>query len=316
MIPDRPARPARGLEWITALLGVAYVAARLPLPFTLTDNLSNFPFHFAVALLACAVALALRGRRIAAVAAAALAVLPIAQVAPWYLGREAPAAAGAAPAVKLLVSNVYYGNRQHKRIQRLVAKEDPDVVGLVEIGTEWQRNLGKLRERYPFHYEVPDERFVGLGLYSRLPLANARTLRLPNSGLPAIAATVATPGGDVEIILVHLPSPTDAANLRRRNDQAARLARHLAALDKPTVVAGDFNMTMWNRGYRPLVGKAGFVNARAGYGVGPTWPAVWRLGVPIDHILANDGVRLDNFRVLPPVGSDHAPIAAEFSVRR
>jgi endonuclease/exonuclease/phosphatase (EEP) superfamily protein YafD len=119
----------------------------------------------------------------------------------------------------------------------------------------------------------------------------------------------------VEFILVHFPSPTDAALVRRRNHQAAMLARHVRALDKPTVVAGDFNMTMWNRGFRPLVQAGGLANARKGHGVGPTWPAPWRLGVPIDHILATQGVRLAEFRVLPAVGSDHLPIAAEFSIR-
>lgn len=302
--------------WITGLLGLAYLGARMPGPFTMLDNLSSFPFHFAAAFLACAAALAIRGRYLVALFAAGAALLPIAQVAPWYFGREAPAVVGSPPPASLLVSNVYYANRQYGRIWRLIKDEDPDIVGLVEIDLDWQSNLGKLRTSYPHFYEVPEERYVGLGLYSKLPLANARTLRLPESGLPAIAATVTTPGGDVEFILVHLPSPTDAALLRRRDQQAAKLARHVRALGKPTVVAGDFNMTMWSDGYRPLARDGGLANARAGYGVGPSWPALWRLGVPIDHILATDGVRLEDFRVLPPVGSDHLPVAARFALRR
>jgi len=292
------------------------VGSRFPGPFTALDNLANFPFHFAVAFLGCAMALALRGRRLAALAAAVAALPPIAQVAPWYVGREPGPGTDAGPSVKLLVSNVYYGNRQYGRIQRLIAKQGPDVVGLVEIDLDWQANLGKLRASYPHFYEVPDERFVGLGLYSRQPLANARTLILPGSGLPAIAATITTPGGEVEFILVHLPSPTDAELVRRRDQQAARVAQYVRALGKPTVVAGDFNMTMWNRGYHSLAKAGGLANARKGYGVGPTWPALWRLGVPIDHILATDGIRLADFRVLPGVGADHLPIAAEFSLRR
>lgn len=316
MIPDRPARPARGLEWITGLAGLAYVGARIPGPFALLDNLSNFPFHFAAAFLACAAALAIRGRRLPALAAGLAALLPVAQVAPWYFGRDAAAGVEAGGAVKLLVSNVYYGNRQHDRIQRLVAQEDPDVVGLIEVDARWRRNLDDLRRRYPYYYEVPDELYVGLGLYSRLPLARARTLYLPHYDLPAIEAAVATADGEVRIILVHLPSPIDAALVRRRNHQATELSRYVRAVDKPTIVAGDLNMTMWNRAYRPLEETGGLSNARAGYGVGPTWPAPWRIGVPIDHILATADIRLADFRVLPSVGSDHLPIAANFSVRR
>lgn len=292
------------------MLALAYAGARLPGPFVVLDNLSNFPFHFAAAFLACAAALALRGRRLAALAAAAVALLPVAQVAPWYIRREPAASGGSGTPVELLVSNVYYNNSQHDRIQRLIAREDPDVVGLIEVDAEWLRSLGELRRRYPHYYEVPEERFVGLGLYSRLPLADARTLRMPNSGMPAIAATLAMPGEDIEIILVHLPAPLDAALVRRRNSQAAKLARHVRELGRPTVIAGDFNLSMWNRGYRPMEATAGLVNARAGHGVGPTWPALWRLGVPIDHILATPGVKLSGFRVHHAIGSDHLPISA------
>jgi endonuclease/exonuclease/phosphatase (EEP) superfamily protein YafD len=267
-----------------------------------------------VAFLTCATALALRGRRVAAVTAAAAALLPVAQVAPWYFGGGPEPGRNAGPPIKLLIANVYYGNRQYDRIQRLIASEDPDVVGLVEIGGDWIRNLGELRRRYPYHHEVPDERYIGLGLYSRLPLENLRVMRVHGSGTPTIAATLAAPGNDVELILVHLPAPLDAANVRRRNRQAAELARHVRSLGRPTVVAGDLNMTMWNRGYRPLERDAGLVNARAGRGVGPSWPAVRRLGVPIDHILATPAVKLSGFKVLDAIGSDHLPISASLEL--
>ena len=84
---------------------------------------------------------------------------------------------------------------------------------------------------------------------------------------------------------------------------------------RPTVVAGDLNSTMWNAGYRPLREIARLHNARAGHGIGPTWPAISTLGVPIDHILATPDVGLRGFRVLRSVGSDHRPIAAEFALR-
>ena len=81
------------------------------------------------------------------------------------------------------------------------------------------------------------------------------------------------------------------------------------------MIAGDFNLTMWNAGYRPLTDVAELHNARKGHGVGPTWPSIWRLGVPIDHILGTQAVQFRNFRVLGAVGSDHLPVLAEFSRR-
>lgn len=307
---------ARTVEAGAVLLGLAFVGAQFPGPFALLDNLSNFPAHFGVAFLACAALLAWRGRRAFALAAAALAVLAFAPVVPWYLDGASDAPAASAPRLKFLVSNVYYSNRRFDRVRRLVIEENPDVVGLVEVSARWLRKLEPIRKRYPHHFEVPDDSHVGLALYSRLPITGARTLRLGDSSTPAIAATLAAPGGNVEILLVHPASPIDAAAIRRRNAQLTAIARHVRDADRPTLVAGDLNITMWNRGYRPLAELGGLRNARAGHGIGPTWPALGRLGVPIDHILATPDIELRDFRVLRAVGSDHRPIVSEFALRR
>lgn len=279
------------------------------------DNLSNFPAHFGVAFLACAALLAWRRRPMLAIGAAAAAILAFAPVLPWYLGSQAGTPAASSPHLKLLVSNVYCSNRKFDRIQQLVAEENPDVVGLVEVSERWLRKLKPLRERYPYHFEIPDELYVGLALYSRLPISDARAIRVGDRSTPAIAATLDTPDGQIEILLVHPASPVDSAAIRRRNAQILALAQHVRDTGRPTVLAGDLNITMWNDGYHPLDEIARLHNARAGHGVGPTWPAIARLGVPIDHVLATPDVSLRGFRVLGSVGSDHRPIAAEFALR-
>ena len=42
--------------------------------------------------------------------------------------------------------------------------------------------------------------------------------------------------------------------------------------------------------------------------------ALWPLGVPIDHVLTSPELRVHDFRVLDSIGSDHRPIAVEFSL--
>jgi endonuclease/exonuclease/phosphatase (EEP) superfamily protein YafD len=277
------------------------------------DNLSNFPVHFGFAFIACAFLLAAQRQFAWATGAVAAAALALAPVVPWYFGAEAAPADPARPWVKLLVSNVYIANPRRQLIQDLVAEVSPDVVGLVEVNSLWLRRLKPLRERYPYHFEVPDENYIGVALYSRLPLDNARVLQLPGEpSTPAVAATLKAPGGDVEIVLVHPNSPLTAQLIRRRNEQILALAEYVRAAGRPLVIAGDFNLSMWNAGYRPLADVAELHNARDGHGVGPTWPSLWRLGVPIDHILATPDVALRDFRVLRGVGSDHFPISAEF----
>ncbi len=295
-------------------LGVAYAAAQFAGQNAFLDNLSNFPVHFAAGFLASAAVLTALKSRAWALACAAAAALAIAPVVPWYFGPAAGPTDAARPQVKLLVSNVRLTNQQRDRLKRLVAQESPDVVGLIEVNSAWLRELQSLRSGYAHHFEVPSEGFAGFALYSRLPIEGARIMQVAGS-TPAIAAKLKTASGEIEIILAHPTSPLNAEFIRLRNEQLLALAQYVGAAQGPVVLAGDLNLTMWNRGYRPLADVGGLQNARDGHGVGPTWPYTGWLGVPIDHVLATPDVALRNFRVLDAIGSDHLPISAEFSLR-
>jgi endonuclease/exonuclease/phosphatase (EEP) superfamily protein YafD len=298
-----------------ALLSISFISAQFGDLHFLLDNLSNFPVHFAAGFLACATMLAKSGdRRLALVATTGLAIALV-PVVPWYFAGTTQVSQPGAISVKFFVSNVYFRNHRYGKLLRLIDREQPDVVGLVEVNSGWIRKFARLRALYPYHFEIPDEAAIGLALYSKLPLTHARMLRGGDAGTPAIAATMATADGEIEIILAHPLSPIDTEHVRRRNAQLHALGDYVGGLDRPVVVAGDLNATMWNRNYREFAERGGLHNARAGHGVGPTWPSVWPLGVPIDHILATESVRFRNFRVLEGIGSDHLPVSAEFSLR-
>lgn len=306
----------RAVRAFAILLALAFAGAQFPGPFAFLDNLSNFPAHFGAAFLACTALFAWRRRALPAFACGVLAALALVRVVPWYFGAEAAPADPARSWVRLFVSNVYSGNRHPRRLLALVRQEDPDVVGLVEVDSWWLRRLRPLREAYPHHYELPDEHYAGLAIYSRVPIEEVRSLALPGERAShAIAATLKTPGGDVELVLAHPMSPIGAEYIAKRNAQVVSIARDASAALTPLVLAGDLNLTMWNDAYRPLEEVAQLRNARQGHGIEPTWPALGPVGVPIDHVLGSPGVHLRNFRVLPGIGSDHFPVAAEFSAR-
>jgi endonuclease/exonuclease/phosphatase (EEP) superfamily protein YafD len=312
---------ASGLELLklarasAVVLGLTYAGASLAGRFAIFDNLSNFPVHFAAGFLAFAILFTALKSRSWALASCGAAALAFAPVVPWYFGPAAAPGDATRQFAKFLVSNVYVANDEHELLRQRIAEENPDLVGLVEVNSTWISKLESLRAGYPYHFEVPDERFVGLALYSRLPLSNPRVLDLGPPSTPAIAATVKTQTGELELILAHPVPPMNAEFIRQRNAQILSISRYVGTSGKPIVLAGDLNITMWNDGYRPLSETGGLQNARDGHGVGPTWPSVLPIGVPIDHILATRDVALREFRVLRSIGSDHLPISAEFSLR-
>ncbi len=280
----------------------------------LLDTLSNFRVHFAVVFLILAVVLSFAREFLwLAVSGIGLAV-NLVPVAPWYLHDAEQPVAAANPGIKVLESNVYLRNTEYERLEQLIKEEQPDVLGLVEVSSPWLERVPALHEDYPFRFEAPDDRYIGLALYSKLPLSDSRIIYFGESATPAIISTLHAPNGQVELILAHPMPPMNAAFAERRNAQLDDMAMYLRATRKPILLIADLNATMWNLHYRRFAEHSRLQNARAGYGIGPTWPAIPPLGIPIDHIMATAPSQLRNFRVHHSIGSDHLPISAEYSL--
>ena len=181
------------------------------------------PCTSGIGFLACAALFAALKSRSWALACCGAAALAFAPVVPWYFGQAAVPGDATRQFAKFFVSNVYFANGEHELLRQRIAEENPDLVGLVEVTSAWIGRLESLRADYPYHFEVPDERFVGLALYSRLPLADARVLDLGLTSTPAIAATVKTQAGEIELILAH---PMSAGERRvHRSSGTSRSSR-------------------------------------------------------------------------------------------
>lgn len=275
------------------------------------DNLSSFQVHFAVTFLACTVLLLL-AREKAWIGVAAFAfVVSLSQLAPWYVRERSVAGSQDDRSITVLSSNVLARSKSGHRLAELVLVESPELLGVVELTPAVVDVLGSIRESYPHHFEASSAGTTGLGLYSRLPISDARLLELGDELPPAISATLVAGQAPVDIILVHPNAPMTRSLAAMRNRQLELLARHIRNSDRPTIVMGDLNIAMWSPYYKEFVAASGLRNARDGYGIAGTWPALSGLGVPIDHILGSPEIGLSGFRVLPSVGSDHFPIAAQ-----
>lgn len=275
------------------------------------DNLSSFKVHFVIAFAVCIAAfLILRDRRWAIVAVIGLSMNAVPML-PWYFAPDRGEEFAVDRSIKVLMANISLRNRDYARLLELIDTEQPDVFGLVEVNAEWISGVASLNSRYPYRFEAPHQRYWGLALYSKLPISDAQLLELATGVPPVIVATLHTERGDVEFMLAHPRPPMSEMDTDLRDRQMEGMAQYIAESRLPVILAGDLNTAMWSPVYKDFVELSGLHNARAGSGVDGTWPPSPIFGVPIDHIMSSESIALRNFRVLPRIGSDHLPIAAE-----
>ena len=218
--------------------------------------------------------------------------------------------------VRVLVVNVLRESSEFERVRRLIAEEQPDIIGIVEADARWLRELAPALAPYPSRIEAPRTDNFGMALYARGPLEGGGVEHLA-SDLPSIVAETAHGGARLGIVLVHPSPPLSGewydAQLRHFDAVAAR-ARGFAG---PFVIMGDFNATPWSRAFARLRGASGTCDSRTGFGAQTSYPADgWLLRIPIDHVLVACSIGVRDRRIGPPVGSDHLPVIADLVVPR
>lgn len=296
----------------------AFIVSLMPLAARhgwVFDLASHFRVQYFVMDAFLAVACVLQRKPVWCLALAGCAAFSARPVLPYVpFGHAFAAAAGShGPTIKLLSANVLFENRSATRLLEIVREESPDVVLLLEYTPEWARMVDELRTAYPHRVEVPADHAYGIALFSRYDFDGAAAFALGEK--PAIEARVRTPSGPLEVIGVHLLSPTSSSRSEARNRQLDELAARVARVSGPLAVAGDFNITPFSPFFQDWLAHTALTDTRRGRAVSPSWPTMLPLlGVPIDHCAVSHEVTIVAHRRLPAFGSDHYPILAELAL--
>lgn len=318
----------RGL--VAALLLLAAVASFLPLIETNAWWVRYLDFvrlQLAVLLLVLVAAmLALRGWRSPWGLAAAVLGLVAVGYHGYRLYPYSPLVAPMAEAVPgcsemdrldVLAANVQMSNERAEELFRMVEDVDPDVFVVLETDAWWNEALARLRDDLPYGVQhLPDGETggaYGMHLLSRHPIASSETAFYFGADTPTILADVEMPDDAlVRIVAMHPRPPLYWSQPTTMRDAHLLTAAFEArAADVPTVVAGDLNAVPWERTTRRALRIGELLDPRVGRGVYPTYDVEsWLMSWPLDHVLFQDSLGLAAWEVLPPFGSDHAPVLA------
>lgn len=320
-----PAWLRRCVGWIaplTAAGAIAVMAATAAALFAqvwwVFDLCSHFPVqYFAALLLAGLVLLTAKRYKLASLCAAA-AVVNLWTFAPQYLAPTAAADPGAgAPAMPLraVTLNIMFYNDNARAVTRFLREQDPDVALITEVHRRWLVDLRDATRRYSHRIERPEERGLGIALYSRLPFERSEILHLADSPFPAVHAVIRVGARPLHVIGVHLSAPVDREAALARERELVALAERVRGIAAPVVVLGDMNISPWSPHFRRLLRTSGLRDSARGFGLQPSWPSWFRpLLIPIDHVLHSAELRVRDRRIGPNVGSDHFGVAVDLVV--
>ncbi|MEU4247825.1 endonuclease/exonuclease/phosphatase family protein [Amycolatopsis sp. NPDC026612] len=268
--------------------------------------LSLTPYAAAAGLLLGGVALALRRWWIGGVAlvlAIALAVL----VVPRLSASDQRDLHG--KTLRVLSSNLLYGQADAKAVVNLVREQRIDVLNLVEMTPRVVDRLtaAGLFDLLPYRVLHPAPGAFGSGIVSRFPLKEVNLSGDSAAKQPGAEADLGD-GVVVEIVAVHPISPdVDTPQWEREIKDLSRPAGEHGL----RILAGDFNATLDHVAFRTVLAR-GYRDAaeERGEGLTPTWPSSLPV-VTIDHVVVDNRAAVLDYRVFDVPDSDHRAVFAE-----
>ncbi|MFC3457555.1 endonuclease/exonuclease/phosphatase family protein [Massilia haematophila] len=302
---------SRRAEWVIRdldfpRLQIAFIAlATLVAQFTLLDLDEPASLALAVVTAACLLY-------------QAWWIFPYTRVYP----NEVKAALGVdeAERLRILTANVLTPNRNADGLIALIRQHRPDVFVTLESDGWWQARLDTLAADYPHALKCPLDNLYGMHVYSRLPLEDTAIQFLVEDDIPSMHALVVLESGrKVRMHFLHPapPSPTEHDESTERDAELLVVAKSVAGLETPVVVAGDLNDVAWSVTTRLFRKISGLLDPRIGRGMFNTFHAgIPLLRWPLDHLFHSKHFTLSFIQRLPKFGSDHFPMLVELAYDR
>lgn len=214
--------------------------------------------------------------------------------------------------ISMLSVNVLMENTRYDDLIRIIEREDPDILFLMETDEVWHDALALVLDRYStIKMHLADDHY-GLIFATRLDPVSVDLLWPDQDDTPALKAILRGPDGtELNFIGLHPRPPVPGNDTEARDQQIKDAALMTASADRPTICMGDFNDVAWSWTTKRFKRYGGFVEPRVGRGMISSFHAEYPLmRLPIDQLFLTENVSLISFNRLENFGSDHFPMIA------
>lgn len=217
-------------------------------------------------------------------------------------------AAAQTPDLRLYAHNLCYRNDDVEAVWRDIDRHDPDVIFLMECTHTTGERLESYLAAYPHRLIEPSGRTMGLALYSRVPLENARAERFADTRIPVFRATFDVDSRAVHFVGAHPWPPVGRWGSLHRA-QMTDVTRVATQMPQPLV--GDFNASSWSFVVSRFEHHANVRDAQHGFGLRKTWRLNPLFRLPLDHVLVSEEIDVTSFRHGDRSRSDHVPLVVD-----
>jgi endonuclease/exonuclease/phosphatase (EEP) superfamily protein YafD len=296
---------------VTALSLVSLLGALSPA----IDLFSHFRVQYAVLLLCfCAVA-RIGGSMRYALLFAPTAVVNGLIVASLWLPSATASSVLPSKQITVLDMNVFFENTHNNLIAQQIKKFEPDVVVLEEVTQTHFDALQPDLDRYPNRVTSLRDGGLGIGMFSKLPIDQAKPNLLNMNASFALSGDLKVGAKSLTLIGIHAMPQINPWGIDVDKKIIARLTAFQKTCPNNVVMIGDFNATPWSALFRELIGTGRLIDSEQGFGLQCTWPTnIPFFAIPIDHCVHSPNCRVTDRRLGDFVGSDHLPLLVKISV--
>ncbi|MCX2743898.1 endonuclease/exonuclease/phosphatase family protein [Mangrovivirga sp. M17] len=220
--------------------------------------------------------------------------------------------------LRLLISNVYQYNKKYGKLIKLISKNDPDIILLVETSADWREAMDKaIGDQYTERVLEDQENTYGMLLFSKLKLENTQVNHLIKNEIPSIETTVVLGYNRIKLFCLHPepPVPSENAWATDRDAEILIVGKKAVKESLPVIVAGDLNDVAWSHTTELFLKTSDLLDPRRGRGFYNTFNAKYPLlRWPLDHIFCSHHFQLVKLKTLPSINSDHFPVLVDLAL--
>lgn len=218
------------------------------------------------------------------------------------------------PDLRVFHANVLHTRTDYKPLIDTILRLKPDFFVLQETPSAGIRAVAELKQEYPYQDSVLSKDYFWILVGSRTPFTTDSVAKASHK---VLFLTSIVRGQAVSLLTVHTRTPLLPDWFAQRNQQLAFVAEKLSRVERPAVLIGDFNISIYSPVYKRYFLDRQHTDlpiypCRTNFGWTPTWPRYLPLFyIPIDHAFVNTGYKTANFRLLSTPESDHRAICVD-----